>query len=293
MVWIHIRIPRLSPFLALLALASICNAAPTPADSLHGGGLSPIVSQTECGGAKYTYDELAGYGFVASNFRDKFGDTLSVGSSIALEKGSWKQKTRRRRAGGTEKYYTGTLWMLPDRGWFVFSCSLFVSLKNHHGNESNVPCRAIGNRNTNGTTLFQPRIHKFNIEYTPLAQNATGPSPPNIKFLYRDTIRFTDPSGEPVAVLDPTTIRSYDRYPPLPAAQYTGNGFGGPGKGGIRVSLDPEGLVLAANGTGFWISDEYGPYIYRFDSQGKMELAVRPPEAYIPKRNGTQRYTGS
>ena len=51
--------------------------------------------------------------------------------------------------------------------------------------------------------------------------------------------------------------------------------------------------MLAGNGTGFWVSDEYGPYIYRFDSKGKMDLAVRPPEAYIPKRNGTQRYIES
>ena len=145
MVRIQIQIPRLSPFLALLALATICNAAPTPADSLPGGEPSSIVSQMECSGAKYTYDELAGYGFVAGSFRDKFGDTVSVGSSIALEKGSWKQETRG-RAGGTEKYYTGTLWMLPDRGWFVFlapgprpNSPLFCFNENHHGIDPAVP----------------------------------------------------------------------------------------------------------------------------------------------------------
>lgn len=104
------RIPRLSPFLSLLALAAVCNAAVVPPSS--------IVSQTTCNGQTYTYEGLAGYGFVPSNFVDKFGDTVSLGSSVALEKDSWKKKTRK-QGHGTETYYAGTLWMLPDRGWFV------------------------------------------------------------------------------------------------------------------------------------------------------------------------------
>ena len=101
---------RLSPFLSLLALAAVCSAAVDLPSS--------IVSQTECNGKTYTYEGLAGYGFVPSNFRDKFGDTVSLGSSIALEKDSWKKKDRKKNYG-KETYYTGTLWMLPDRGWLV------------------------------------------------------------------------------------------------------------------------------------------------------------------------------
>ena len=104
-----------------------------------------------------------------------------------------------------------------------------------------------------------------------------------------DTILFKDPSGKPLSGLDSTTVLNFPGFPALPAAKYTGNGFGGKGPGGTRVSLDAEGLVMASKG-GFWISDEYGPYVYQFDSQGKMKVAVRPPDAYIPKRNGTQRY---
>lgn len=148
---------------------------------------------------------------------------------------------------------------------------------------------AIEDRNTNGTTNWQPRIHKFAIEYTPLAAGAIAPSPPNLKFSYIDTILFKDPKGKPMSGLDPTTVLTYSGYPALPAAEYTGDGFGGAGNGGTRASLDAEGLVLASKG-GFWISDEYGPYVYKFDSSGKMKVAVRPPDAYIPMRNGTQRY---
>ena len=80
-----------------------------------------------CNEKTYTYEELAGYGFVAGNFRDKFGDTVSVGSSIALEKGSWKQKARY-TVKGMETYYNGTLWMMPDRGWFVFCSSTHLPI---------------------------------------------------------------------------------------------------------------------------------------------------------------------
>lgn len=37
----------------------------------------------------------------------------------------------------------------------------------------------------------------------------------------------------------------------------TGDGFGGAGPGGKRISIDTEGLVLGDDGS-FWISDEYG-----------------------------------
>ena len=109
MFQLRLRVPRLSPFLSLLALAAVCNAAAT----------SPsIVSQAPCNGQTYTYQGLAGYGFVPSNFVDKFGDTISLGSSIAMEEDSWKKKDRK-RSHGQETYYAGILWMLPDRGWLV------------------------------------------------------------------------------------------------------------------------------------------------------------------------------
>ena len=75
-------------------------------------------------------------------------------------------------------------------------------------------------------------------------------------------------------------------FPILPVATYTGDGFGGAGPGGKRITVDSEGLVLAPDG-GFWVSEEYGPYIYKFSSTGKMQQAIMPPEAYIPHRNGS------
>ena len=67
---------------------------------------------------------------------------------------------------------------------------------------------------------------------------------------------------------------------------FTGDGFGGSGPGGKHIAIDSEGLVLASDG-GFWVSDEYGPYIYHFSAQGRMTQAIMPPAAYIPHRNGS------
>ena len=83
-----------------------------------------------------------------------------------------------------------------------------------------------------------------------------------------------------------TGYATYPGFPILPIATYTGDGFGGPGPGGKRVPVDSEGLVLATDG-GYWISDEYGPYIYHFDASGRMTQAIMPPDAYIPHRNGS------
>ena len=43
----------------------------------------------------------------------------------------------------------------------------------------------------------------------------------------------------------------------------------------------------------FWVSDEYGPYIYKFDQTGNMVTAIRPPEAYIPRRNGSVSFSAN
>ncbi len=50
-----------------------------------------------------------------------------------------------------------------------------------------------------------------------------------------------------------------------------------------RRSLDPEGLVRAADGSWF-IADEYGPSILRFDASGAVQSRFTLPGAFIPKR---------
>jgi hypothetical protein len=217
------------------------------------------VNSTTCNGQSYVYQALAGYGFTPSDARDKFGDTAGgIGSSAAIDQKTWSLDSN--------GVYTGILYALPDRGW-----------------------------NTEGTLNFQPRVHKFKITFKPnYTSTASSPSSPNLQLQYLDTIRFTDPAGSPLTGLDPDMhppYLSFPGLPELPAATYTGDGFGGNGTGGHRVVGDTEGLVLTSDG--MWVSDEYGPYIYHFDHNGKMIGAIRPPNAIIPQRNGTESFNAN
>ena len=237
--------------------ASLAWASPHPrADAITN---TTSVNTTTCNGNTYVYQALAGYGFVPSDARDKFGDTAGgFGSSAAFDQRSWRVDSK--------GVYTGVLYALPDRGW-----------------------------NTEGTLNFQPRVHKFQITFVPnLNSTLSRPSSPNVQLTYLDTIRFTDPAGTPLTGLDPDMRPPYLSFPGIsevPSATYTGDGFGGNGTGGHRVSGDTEGLVLTADG--FWVSDEYGPYIYHFDRSGRMKGAIRPPQAIIPQRNGTDSFNAN
>ncbi|RAR05088.1 outer membrane autotransporter [Stemphylium lycopersici] len=213
----------------------------------------PAANVTTCSGKLYTYEELAGYGTIANDARDKFGDTIGgLGSAIAFDKKSWKYK---------KGSYQGELWGLPDRGW-----------------------------NTQGTQNTQTRIHKFSAVFTPVEATLARPAGSNFLLSYLDTLLLTGPDGTPLTGLDPTDTITYPGYPTLPLARYTGNGFGQNGTGGARVPLDTEGLVLGDDKS-FWISDEYSAYVYQFDKKGKMMKAIRSPDALIPRRNGTDNFS--
>jgi hypothetical protein len=87
---------------ALGAVVAVASAGVTP--------LKTFVNQTTCNGKTYTYEELAGYGFVPNDARDSFGDTMGgFGSAIAMDRSRW----RKNKDGS----YSGLLYAIPDRGW--------------------------------------------------------------------------------------------------------------------------------------------------------------------------------
>jgi hypothetical protein len=95
--------------MALIFLAAIYGAQ-VGARAVFSRAYASSVNSTTCNGNEYVYEELAGYGLIASDALDQFGDTLGgLGSAIHLE--SWE-----RLDNGS---YIGTLWSLPDRGWYV------------------------------------------------------------------------------------------------------------------------------------------------------------------------------
>jgi hypothetical protein len=150
-------------------------------------------------------------------------------------------------------------------------------------------------RNTEGTLNVQPRIHKFDIAFTPQPDaTLANPSGPNLIFTYLESILLYGPDGTPCTSLDAdgSGHLSYPGFPDLPVSTYPGDGFGGGDQSVFskRIPLDCEGLVLNDDGT-FWVSDEYGPYVYHFSRSGRMIHAIRPNDAIIPMRNGTESFS--
>lgn len=91
---------------------SLLAMTPLGLPSIHADSSSShhdsAVNTTTCHGKTYAYQELAGYGSIASNARDRLGDTIGgIGSAIAIDKHSWKKD------GDS---YSGILYALPDRG---------------------------------------------------------------------------------------------------------------------------------------------------------------------------------
>jgi hypothetical protein len=124
--------------------------------------------------------------------------------------------------------------------------------------------------NTNGTIDFQGRTQHFHIRLNPFY----GPHTTHQDQLAMTYQKLTPLRhfGMPTTGLDAIGIRHGNKnFPDLPVAE---NG---------RLSVDNEGIVNMADGT-FWLSDEYGPYVYHYAKGGALLNVIRPPEAFIPRR---------
>lgn len=157
----------------------------------------------------------------------------------------------------TANGYSGTFYLLPDRGY-----------------------------NVAGTTDYHARLYKLSIAFKPIA-DAAGMSDADrqhsVVATLADTIPLVDAAGQPLTGLDPVEggVRlAAGSFPDLPQAA---NG---------NVAIDSEAIVWLPDGS-FFISDEYGPYIYRFSPDGHLTAAIRPPDAFIPMRNGKQNFSSN
>ena len=134
--------------------------------------------------------------------------------------------------------------------------------------------------NVVGTTNYVSRYNRVTVAFAPAPAGAATQT--QVTLTLADTIRFTEADGTPLTSLDPTPAGTGTR-PGFPAMPQAFNG---------RLSLDPEGIVVNADGS-LWVSDEYGPYIFRFTADGRLVSAIRPPEAIIPKRNGADSFASN
>ena len=127
-------------------------------------------------------------------------------------------------------------------------------------------------------TNYTPRTHRLTVSFVPAPDGAINQT--QLALTLADTTLLTEASGTPLTSLDPsaTTTGTRAGFPALPQA------FNG------RLSLDAEGLALLPDGS-FFVSDEYGPYLYRFSAAGVLLAAIRPPEALVPKRGGRDSFS--
>ncbi len=127
--------------------------------------------------------------------------------------------------------------------------------------------------NVTATSNYTPRFNKIDFTLRPAPAGATVQT--QVTMQIAESVKFTEADGTPLTSLDPgsNTIGARAGFPNLPAA-YNG-----------RLSLDAEGIIINPDGT-LWISDEYGPYVWKFTADGKLLSVIRPPEALIGKRNG-------
>jgi hypothetical protein len=132
--------------------------------------------------------------------------------------------------------------------------------------------------NTEGTSDYQARLQMFDVALTPKAGDGREDG---LVLTYRKTLLLSDAEGKPTTGLDPAAIRAAKGA--MPELPVTANG---------RVSMDSEAVALQPGG-GAWVGDEYGPYIYRFDKKGRMTGAIRPPDAFIPIRQGQENFSAN
>ncbi len=128
------------------------------------------------------------------------------------------------------------------------------------------------------TTNYRARFNQLAVSFTPAPAGAATQT--QVGLTLTDTTLLTEADGTPLTSLDATGTGVRPGFPPLPQA-YNG-----------RLSLDGEGIALHPDGT-FYISDEYGPYLYHFTADGKLLSAIRPPEAFIPKRGGLDSFSSN
>ncbi|GMF00201.1 unnamed protein product [Ambrosiozyma monospora] len=199
---------------------------------------------------------LKGFGYVGASAVDKYGDTISFGSSVALQKSSLSVAS-----DGT---YTFTAYGLPDRGY-----------------------------NVDGTNNYIPRLQVFDISFKPSDSDSSDTG--NIKWSYKDTILLTDFNGNNMTGLDSNDKVTMNGYK-MPAATFHGDGWGNDldsSSTTTAISLDAEGLALIEGdiANGFWVSDEYGPGLYKFNSDGKLVDYIKAPDAILPHVDGKVTYS--
>jgi hypothetical protein len=133
--------------------------------------------------------------------------------------------------------------------------------------------------NDAGTVDYRGRLQRFALHLTP-DDGAPGHEG-QLVLQFQKSLLFTDAKGVATTGFDPVAVRpAAGGLPDFPVAA---NG---------HISLDDEAIAPDQHG-GYWVGDEYGPYVYHYNAKGRMTGALRPPDAFIPLRGGRQDFSAN
>ncbi|KAF5353668.1 hypothetical protein D9758_008665 [Tetrapyrgos nigripes] len=194
----------------------------------------------------YTNKGLVGFGFIPSDFRESTGDTLGgIGSAIAFKQGTYQVLSN----GSV----TGTMVVHPDRGF-----------------------------NVDGTVDYQARQFEIDILLNPYYGSDNldfEDAQKTVQLTYKRTILQFDRNDTKTTGLDALAVRpAQNGFPSDPLADPE---MPIASEDEPHLTIDAEGLVANSDGS-YWVSDEYGPYIYRFDANGQLIQTIQPPAAILP-----------
>ncbi|KAF7305649.1 Phytase-like domain-containing protein [Mycena chlorophos] len=217
----------------------------------------PAVSAT-LGGVTYVNHGLIAFGLIPNNATESTGDTIGgIGSAIGFKPGTWKALDN-----GS---YTGILVVQPDRGYNII-----------------------------GTIDYQARRHEIEFMLTPYqgTENLTfTDAQQTLQLTYLNTTLLFERNDSKTSGLDPQVVRPAQpgfgasnplADPEMPVAR----------KDELHLTLDSEGIIVNPDGT-FWLSDEYGPYIYLFTGDGHIIQTIQPPPAVLPIVNGAVNFSAT
>ncbi|KAF6759490.1 esterase-like activity of phytase-domain-containing protein [Ephemerocybe angulata] len=122
---------------------------------------------------------------------------------------------------------------------------------------------------------YQTRQQEIEFVLTPYTGSSSlslSHAKKTLGLTYRKTLLQVDADGSKLSGVDPSgTQSSTSSSPALPLVSSSDP----------RLTIDAESIVQDVDGT-FWMGDEYGPYIYHFDSAGQRIGVIQPPRAFLP-----------
>jgi hypothetical protein len=148
-------------------------------------------------------------------------------------------------------------------GMWLDPASIVHSNGTIHAAIYGLPDRGFGD----GLRDFHPRIQRLQVAVTPYF--GAGPASQDQIVMVNTDTHLLKVNGQNFTGYQPddTNVLTH----PQSLADSLGGG---------RWSLDPEGLAFAGNT--WYVSDEYGPFVYRFDNVGALQSVLPVPAAYIP-----------